>query len=274
MRQNNGRKGKKTNPLSMAVQQRDRNVIEMVRSAVALKRVMLAYQPVVQAKNHKRVAFYEGLIRVMDETGRIIPARQFIDQIEDVELGRLIDCRALEMGLASLAEEPGLRLSINMSARSVGYREWMDVLNDGLRRNPTVGERLILEITETSAMMVPELVCSFMDDLQSRGISFAMDDFGAGFTSLRHFKDFYFDILKIDGQFIRNVHQDPDNQVLVKALAGIGQQFEMFTVAEGVETAEDAAFLTSIGVDCLQGYHFAPPSIRAPWRKGQAQKSA
>ncbi|MEL6511532.1 MAG: EAL domain-containing protein [Pseudomonadota bacterium] len=274
MRHNTGKKGKRTSPLSMAVQQRDRNVMEMVRSAVALKRVMLAYQPVVQAKNHKRVAFYEGLIRVMDETGRIIPARQFINQIEEIELGRQIDCRALEMGLASLAEEPGLRLSINMSARSVGYREWMDVLDDGLRRNPTIGERLILEITETSAMTVPELVCSFMDDLQSRGISFALDDFGAGFTSLKHFKDFYFDILKIDGQFIRNIHQDPDNQVLVKALAGIGRQFEMFTVAEGVETAEDAAFLTSIGVDCLQGYHFAPPTIRAPWRQGDAQKSA
>lgn len=274
MQPNKGKNGKRNNPLSAAVQQRDRNVMEMVRSAVQLKRVMLAYQPVVQAKKQKKVAFYEGLIRVMDDTGRIIPARQFINQIEEVELGRLIDCRALEMGLAALAEVPELRLSINMSARSIGYREWMDVLNDGLRRNPTIGERLILEITETSAMLVPELVCSFMDDLQGRGISFALDDFGAGFTSFRHLKDFYFDILKIDGQFVRNIHQDPDNQVLVKALMGIGQQFEMFTVAEGVETAQDAAFLTSIGVDCLQGYHFAAPSVRAPWRRHDTKKTA
>lgn len=267
-------KGKRNSPLSVAVQKRDRNVMEMVRDAVATRRLALAYQPVVQAKHQKRIAFFEGLIRVMDETGRIIPARQFIDQIEDMELGRQIDCRALEMGLAALAEEPGLRLSINMSARSIGYREWMDVLDTGLKRDPTIGERLILEITETSAMMVPELVCSFMDDLQGRGISFALDDFGAGFTSMRHLKDFYFDILKIDGQFVRNVYQDPDNQVLVKALAGIGHQFDMFVVAEGVETPQDAALLTAIGVDCLQGYHFAAPSIRAPWRKARAQKTA
>lgn len=271
---NKGNKGKRNSPLSVAVQKRDRNVMELVRSAVNQKRVMLAYQPVVQAKHQKKIAFYEGLIRVMDDTGRIIPARQFITQIEEMDLGRLIDCRALELGLAALSDEPRLRLSINMSARSIGYREWMDILNEGLRRSPTIGERLILEITETSAMLVPELVCSFMDDLQSRGISFALDDFGAGFTSLQHFKDFYFDILKIDGQFVRNICQDPDNQVLVRALAGIGQQFDMFTIAEGVETAQDAAFLTSIGIDCLQGYHFAAPSIRMPWAKASRKKTA
>ncbi|HAR52570.1 MAG TPA: EAL domain-containing protein, partial [Roseovarius nubinhibens] len=69
--------------------------------------------------------------------------------------------------------------------------------------DPTVAERLILEITESSAMVVPELVTGFMEKLQHKGVSFALDDFGAGYTSFRYLKQFYFDILKIDGQFIR-----------------------------------------------------------------------
>ncbi len=253
-------------PLDFAVSSRDSGVIAMVDAAVRHKQVTLAYQPVVQAAQQTRPAFYEGLIRIFDETGRIIPARDFIEQIEGTETGRIVDCLSLEMGLRALREAPGLRLSINMSARSIGYPRWTSSLRKGLATDPTVAERLILEITESSAMTVPELVVRFMTDLQRKGISFALDDFGAGYTSFRYLKDFYFDILKIDGQFIRNVHADPDNQVLTRALVSIAQQFDMFTVAESVETEEDARWLRQIGVDCLQGYFFGAPTIQAPWK--------
>jgi len=248
--------------------------MQMVKDALRRKQVMLAYQPVVRADKKNRPAFYEGLIRVMDETGRIIPAREFIDVVETDEMGRIIDCLALELGLASLAEEPGLRLSINMSARSIGYKRWLETLDHGLKVDPTVGERLILEITESSAMLMPELVTSFMSDLQKMGISFALDDFGAGYTAFRFLKNFYFDIVKIDGQFIRNIHSDPDNQVLTKALISIAEQFEMFTVAECVETAEDVHFLQSLGIDCLQGYYFGAPTTMPPWRMPAQEKRA
>lgn len=254
------------NPLDFAVRSRDRNTLEMVRNALRRKQVMLAYQPVVRADRLHRPAFYEGLIRVLDDTGRTIPARDFIEVVETDEMGRIIDCLALEMGLEALTEEPALRLSINMSARSIGYKRWMDTLSHGLQIDPTAGERLILEITESSAMLMPELVTSFMSELQKFGVSFALDDFGAGYTAFRFLKDFYFDIVKIDGQFIRNIHADPDNQVLSRALISIAEQFEMFTVAECVETAEDVHFLESIGIDCMQGYYFGAPTIVPPWR--------
>jgi EAL domain-containing protein (putative c-di-GMP-specific phosphodiesterase class I) len=124
----------------------------------------------------------------MDETGRVIPARDFITEIETMETGRVIDCLALEKGLRTLQEFPDLRLSVNMSARSIGYPRWNSILKRGLGEDPTVAERLILEITESSAMLVPDLVVGFMDDLQKKGISFALDDFGAGFTSFRYLK--------------------------------------------------------------------------------------
>ncbi len=260
-----------SDPLSIAIDRRDSDTMQMVKTALARKNAMLAFQPIVHAADQKRVAFHEGLIRVLDETGRIIPARDFINVVEDTETGRIIDTLALELGLAELASEPSLRLSINMSARSIGYKRWMQTLNHGLEVDPTVAERLILEITESSAMLMPELVTSFMEELQQRGISFALDNFGAGYTAFRFLRDFYFDIIKIDGQFIRGIHADPDNQVLTKAMASIAAQFEMFTVAERVEYAEDAAFLQSIGIDCLQGYYFSAPTTTPIWRD-QKQK--
>lgn len=254
-------------PLDAAVAARDAGVIQMVKSAVKHKQVALAYQPVVQTARPSQPAFYEGLIRLFDETGRVIPARDFIDQIEEIELGRQIDCLALEKGLKALRESPEIRLSINMSARSIGYKRWMEILKRGLRADPTVAERLILEITERSAITVPELVVSFMSDLQRKGISFALDDFGSGYTSFRYLRDFYFDILKIDGEFIRGIHTDPDNQVLTKAMVGIAQQFDMFTVAESVESFADVKWLQQIGVDCLQGYYFGAPTLQPPWKQ-------
>ena len=252
-------------PLSAAVNQRDRSTLEMVRSALEHKQVMLAYQPIMASTGD--VAFYEGLIRVLDETGRIIPAREFINVIEETEMGRIVDCLALEKGLRALRKNPTLRLSINMSARSIGYGRWKRVLDRNLRNDPTLGERLIMEITETSAMLVPELVIAFMADLQERGVCFALDDFGAGYTSFRYLRDFYFDMVKIDGQFIRGIAHNPDNQVLVRALVSIAQHFDMFTVAEFVENSDDATFLAENGIDCLQGYYFGAPTVRPPWEE-------
>lgn len=262
------------NPLDQAIARRDAGTLQMVRRAIEHRQVMLAFQPIVQARATDRTAFYEGLIRVLDETGRIIPAAEFIGAVEETEYGRLLDCIALEKGLSELARVPDLRLAINMSARSIGYRKWTRALHRGLQGDPTIGERLILEITEQSAMLVPELVVSFMADLQSRGIAFALDDFGAGYTALRHFKEFNFDILKIDGQFVSGVAQDPDNQVLIRAMVAIAEQFDMFTVAERVERADDAHCLAQLGVDCLQGYFFAAPTVKPSWREEPERRRA
>jgi EAL domain-containing protein (putative c-di-GMP-specific phosphodiesterase class I) len=261
-------------PLSVAVVQRDRETLTLVKDALKRQDVVLAFQPVVQTARPDRPAFYEGLIRVLDDTGRIIPAKDFIETIETTELGRIVDCLALEMGLISLATDPSLRLSINMSARSIGYPRWLKVLNEGIAGDPTVAERLILEITESSALVMPDIVSVFMQDLRTKGVCFALDDFGAGYTSFRYLREFYFDMIKIDGQFIRGINGNSDNQVLTAALLSIARHFDMFTVAESVENAGDAAYLTELGVECMQGYYFGAPTIVPPWRSGPAAKLA
>ena len=263
-----------SSPLDVAISVADAATIAMVADAVRSRRLRLAYQPIVLSRDTRKVAFYEGLIRVMEPNGRIIPARDFMGAIENHELGREIDCLALDHGLKALAGHADLRISINMSARSIGYAKWMWTLKRGLEQNATVGERLILEVTEGSAMTVPELVLSFMDQVQRRGVSFALDDFGAGYTAIRYFKDFNFDILKIDGQFIRKINRDPDNQALTKAMLAIGKHFDMFTVAESVETPEEAECLRVLGVDCQQGFLYGAPTVKPPWSGEAMARSA
>ncbi len=253
-------------PLEYAMDQQSRITLPAVRAAVEKGNGVLAYQPIVHAQRPDRVAFYEGLIRIIDDSGRIVPLRDFMPAAETTELGRQIDCLSLTLGLQSLTEDPALRLSVNMSARSIGYPDWIRILRDSMTDNPHVGERLILEITESSAMGMPDQVQGFMREVQRYGISLALDDFGAGYTSFRYLRDFYFDMIKIDGQFIREIADHPDNQVLTRALMSIAQHFDMFTVAESVETAEDASFLIENGIDCLQGYYFGAPTIAPPWK--------
>jgi len=254
-----------SDPLSFAVRSRDTDIIGLVADAIEDRRVQLAYQPVIVAGRDGRVAFFEGLARILDRTGRALPAREFIDQIEDRELGRKVDCAALEAGLRALVEHPTLRLSINMSARSIGYPAWLRTLDCGIGEDPEIAARLIIEITERSVLAAPETVGAFMAELQTLGICFAMDDFGAGYSSLKHLRDLDFDILKIDGDFVKGIHANPDNQALTRALLSVGRHFGMLTVAESVEAAADGAWLAQAGVDCLQGYYFGAPSLRPDW---------
>ncbi len=260
------------NPLDAAVAARDRNVLKMVEHAIRHRNCLLAFQPVMQARPPHATAFHEGLIRVLDETGRVIPARDFMAAAENSELGRELDCIALDIGLRMLARHPDLRLSINMSARSIGYRRWMRVLDRHLGRDTSLGRRLILEISESSTMTVPELVLDFMTRLQDRDIAFALDDFGSGQIGLRHFRDFFFDAVKIDGEFVRGIHANPDNQALARALIAIAREFDMLTIAESVETEKDARFLAANGIDCMQGYLFGAPTVRPGWATGESAR--
>lgn len=261
-------------PLNAAVTQRDRGILQMVANAVAHNQTLMAYQPIITAGDPSHTAFYEGLIRILDETGRVIPAKDFIDVIEDKELGRKIDTLALRMGAGALSANPGLRLSINMSARSIGFKAWRQLLDHVIARDPTVAERLIFEISETSTMLLPELVADFMDEYQKKGICFAMDRFGAGHMAIRYFRDFFFDVLKIDGEFIQGIATNSDNQVITSALLAMAREFDLLTVAEDVETLEDAQVVSRLGVDCLQGYFFSAPTTLPSWARTDDRKHA
>lgn len=248
-------------PLHYAMASRDADIMSMVRDALAERRAQLAFHPVVTADAQHLVAFHEGLVRLTDEEGRVIPAAHFMPLIEESALGRQIDCVTLELALQKLRQNQELRLSVNLSARSIGDGEWRRILDRALLDRSNLGDRLIFEISETSAMMLHENVIRFMSEMQPKGVGFALDGFGAGLIAFRHLKDFYFDLVKIDKSFAKRIDRDPDNQVLAEALITVAHQFEMFVVADGVETEAEAAFLKGIGADCLQGYHYGVPTF-------------
>lgn len=254
-----------SSPFDEVVAAADRETLALVRAAIEARRVRLAWQPVVMAADPARPAFSEGLVRVLDADGRIIPARDFMATVERNEMGREIDCLALEQGLAMLARHPDRRISVNVSARSIGYPRWQRVLRKGLAAGATIAERLILEIGEESAMMIPETLAAFMAEMQRVGVAFALDDFGGGTTALGRLRDFYFDFAKIDMIAVRGIDRDPDVMALATALVGVARAFGMVTVAEAVETPAEAGALCRLGVDCLQGFLFGAPSLKPDW---------
>lgn len=230
-----------------------------VAQALAQGRMGFHYQPVVKALSPRFPAFFEMLARLTLPSGQILPASVFLPHVEGGPLGRAIDRLALSSALAALRADASLRLSINMSPLSIGDADWLAILNDAAPDRRTAG-RLIFEITETAALENSGQTLDFMNHVRSLGCAFALDDFGAGATGFRHFRDFRFDIVKIDGSFAHGVSRSPDSKVLVECLLAAARHFEMLTVAERIECDEDAETLRRMGVDCLQGYRFGRPA--------------
>lgn len=234
-----------------------------VARALAQGRVGFHYQPIVRSSDTGFPAFYEMLARLTLPNGQVLPAGAFLPHCEDGPLGRVIDRLALAEALRALAMDKSLRLSVNISPRSMGDEEWLAILAGAARGGAGVCGRLILEITEDAAVQNADQMLDFMHHVRATGCALALDDFGAGATGFRHFRELRFDMVKIDGAFVQGVHASHDNQVLFDCLMSIARHFEMVTVAERVEQAADADWLRERGVDCLQGYLYGRPTRRA-----------
>ncbi|MCV6598834.1 MAG: EAL domain-containing protein [Mangrovicoccus sp.] len=248
-----------------------------VVAAIAEDRIGLSLQPVVSTRSQNgdhHVGFYEGLIRIMTPQGRVVPAACFIDAVSGTPLMQELDCAALRCGIALLAQDPGLRLSINLSPESLFHSPYSRILQQLVQNDQCQAERLILEITEQAAMIRPVATGKAMARWRAHGISFALDDFGAGQTSLGHLRAFRFDILKVDGTYATNIARDKDKAAIMRAINDLATHFDMLCVAEHVSSPEDAAFLTDLGVDCLQGYLYGRPRLAQAPMLGHATQQA
>ena len=153
-----------------------------------------------------------------------------------------------------------------MSARSVGYRPWLNLLTRALTDSPRLGANLILEINEESALQVPDVLKPFMAEMREKGVVFALDDFGAGTTSLLLLEEMDFEIAKIDGSLVKNIDRSDQHKPAVRAAIAMAQELGMYVVAEAVETEGEATWLRDAGVGCLQGYLFGPPTVTPDFR--------
>jgi len=234
-----------------------------VKEALRDRRLQFAFQPVVRAGN-KEAVFHECLLRMRDENGEMVPAGMFIPIIEQLGLVRLIDRYVLDLAVQALTDNPTLNLAINISGLTSSDQSWLRTLSALIKNRPEVARRLIIEITETSALTDIEESARFLAAIRELGCRVAVDDFGAGFTSFRHLKTLTLDIVKIDGSFVRNLAENVDNQLFIRNLLGLAEAYGMETVAECVETQEDARYLIGEGVKYLQGYYFGRPSLETP----------
>lgn len=250
---------------SAATREKYASGARLVMDAIAEGRMTIAFQPVVRSDETGTVAFNECLCRILDREGTVVPAGSFMPSIEHLGLIRHVDRTVLRATLATLAGHPDQRLSVNLSPQSMHDSEWLSILESEAAATPGLVDRLILEVTESSAMLDPARTLGFMNRVRALGCAFALDDFGAGYTSFRHFRDFRFDAVKIDGSFVTGIARNRDNQILVNTLVSIADHFSMFTVAEFVENDEDAAFLQGIGIDFLQGYRYGVPTLNPAW---------
>ncbi len=253
-------------PLAAAMAAQDRETLKTVAEALKDRRMRLAYQPVVYAADPSVIGFFEGFIRLLNLRDQVIPARDFMGAAEQTELGREIDCAALQMGLMSLQRNPQIRVSVNMSARSVGYQRWAGILRRALRDSPKLGYNLILEINATSAMQVPDVLRPFMEEMRNHGIVFALDDYGAGMISLEILQELRFEIAKIEGNLVRDIDRMAGQQAMVRGAIALAQEMGMYIVAEAVETEAEAIWLREAGVGCLQGYLFGAPTVTPDFR--------
>lgn len=251
-------------PDRQATRKRNLMLGEEVISALNERRLVLAYQPIVQSGN-RQTAFYECLLRMVRPDGQIAPAGDFIAVCEQLGLVRLVDRRVLEMAIETLFAQQDAHLSINVSGVSVGDPHWRKLFDDVVRIAPDVVRRLTVELTETAALQDLEDTESFVHRIREAGARVAIDDFGAGYTSFRNLQILDIDLVKIDGTFVKNLSGSKDNQAFVRTLVDLAKNFEIATVAEWVGNEEDVRLLQDYGVDYLQGFYFGAPTMTPPW---------
>lgn len=236
-------------------------LMQASQAALSDQDLTLAFQPIVRAEGGNMISFHECLARIRKPEGGLITAAEFMPAIERLGLSSLIDRQVLMMTLEQLTLHPLARFSMNIFPHTMHDAQWMSLFENAVESDPSLAERLIVEVTETSALLDLARTEAFMNRLRGTGVSFALDDFGAGQTSLRYLRDLRFDILKIDGRFVRNVNEDDDNAYLIETMVRIAERFDMMSVAEAVQTPAEARRLSSLGVEFFQGFQFGSPSL-------------
>ena len=237
---------------------------EEVKLALKEERLIFAYQPIVEAASGAP-QFHECLLRMQEADGTLVPAGRFIPVIEQLGLMRAVDRRGLDLVLAELEAFSEVKLAVNISGLTATDRSWLRTLSAALKERRDLAERLLIEITETVAMYDIEETARFVAAVRDLGCRVAVDDFGAGYTTFRHLRALTVDVVKIDGSFVKGVRESEANQLFLRNLLSLAQSFGLLTVAECVETAEDADYLVQEGVDLLQGYYFGMPTSEPDW---------
>lgn len=227
-----------------------------LRSALAEDRLELYLQPIVRVRD-RTLAMYEVLVR-MREGDEMVRPDVFLGTAEHLGLIHEVDRTVVRKSLELLERHPNLRLSVNLSGKSLDDRPLLEMLRTNLTARPIDPGQLVFEVTETSAIVDIETARHFSLDLHALGCDFALDDFGTGFGSFAYLKRVPSRYLKIDGEFVAPPRSQTDD-VVIDSVVNLASALGKTTVAEHVEDEETFDRVTRAGVDLAQGYHFGRP---------------
>ncbi|MBD3811045.1 MAG: EAL domain-containing protein [Betaproteobacteria bacterium] len=232
--------------------------LALITDALHDNRLALFLQPIMSIQAGRAV-HYEALLRVRTPDGQILPPAPLIAAAEASGLIREIDQWVLQHAISLIASQPGLHLAVNLSARSLDNPELPALLQAMLEQQGVQPHQLILEITETATLNQMTHAEILLTGIRALGCKLALDDFGVGFSTFQYLKHLPVDFVKIDGSFIRTLDHSEDDRLFVRALVEAIHGYGKLAIAEYVETEAILRWVTELGVDYAQGYHFGRP---------------
>ena len=248
---------------------------DVIRDALDEERLVLQAQPIMDLASGD-IRQYEMLLRMRDPHGELISPAAFLPVAERYDLIGAIDKwvvkRAIQMLGEELARKNHLTFEVNISGRSTGDPELLELIESELAASNVAPEQVIFEITETTAVGNIPRAQEFAAHLNQLGCRFALDDFGAAFASFYYLKHLPFDYLKIDGEFVRTCLDDRTDQLVIQAVVDIARGLGKRTVAEMVGDQPTLDLLATLGVDHAQGYHIGKPAPLALWLVEEKRK--
>jgi diguanylate cyclase (GGDEF)-like protein/PAS domain S-box-containing protein len=248
---------------------------DVIRDALDEERLVLQAQPILDLATGE-IRQYELLLRMRDPLGELISPQAFLPVAERYDLIGQIDRwvvkRAIQMLGEELKRKNRLVFEVNISGRSTGDPELLELIEHELAAHEVAAEQIIFEITETTAVGNIPRAQEFAAHLNALGCRFALDDFGAAFASFYYLKHLPFDYLKIDGEFVRSCLDNRTDQLVIQAVVDIARGLGKRTVAEMVGDQQTMDMLAEMGVDHAQGYHIGRPAPLAKWLVEEKRK--
>jgi diguanylate cyclase (GGDEF)-like protein len=236
-----------------------------LRRALDRDQLDLFYQPLINLKSGE-VAGFEALARWTHEDRGEISPTEFIPVAEESGLILQLGRWAMDKAVRTLAdwdrqadEKLPLYVGVNLSAIQVARDNIAEMVESSLKSSGLDGDRLALELTESSIVQDPARAMRVFDALKALNTTVAMDDFGTGYSSLAYLQRLPIDVLKIDKSFVSGMMVDPDSVAIVRAVLSLAEALGMSTTAEGIETVELATTLATLGCASGQGFYFAKP---------------
>lgn len=247
----------------IAARLRERQAIqEGLRLALAREELILHFQPVVDIRT-RRVVGAESLIRWARPDGLVAEPAEFLVVAEEtglmIPIGQWVLRQSLKHSTWLCAGQPGFRLSVNLSTSQFQDPEFFERLTSALHETRADPRNLAIEITESVALHDPEAAQVTLSRCRELGVRVVLDDFGTFYSSLAYLKKLPVDVIKIDRLFVRGLPNEHDDCAIVKSIIALCTSLGREVIAEGVETEEQARWLTEHGCSVGQGYLFGKP---------------